>query len=113
MRLRKYLVTASAIAAIGALALTGCSSDGSAKAAGGTGGSLTIAKPDGAAILATQINNPFISTGSGMSLAYDRMIYEPLAIVNPVGKNETTPWLASKVQWNDDYTKVTITPARA
>ncbi len=110
MRLRKYLVTASAVAAIGAMALTGCSSNGSNGASSSTGGSLTVAKPDGAAILATQINNPFITTGSGMSLGYDRMIYEPLAIVNPVGKNETTPWLASKVKWNDDYTQLTVTP---
>ncbi|MFE4469780.1 ABC transporter substrate-binding protein [Leifsonia sp. NPDC056824] len=110
MRLRKYLITASAIAAVGALALTGCSSDGKSGAATASTGSLTVAKPDGAAILATQINNPFITTGSGMSLGYDRMIYEPLAIVNPVGKNETTPWLASKVQWNADYTQLTVTP---
>lgn len=110
MRLRKYLITASAIAAVGALALTGCSSDGKSGASTASTGSLTVAKPDGAAILATQINNPFITTGSGMSLGYDRMIYEPLAIVNPVGKNETTPWLASKVQWNADYTQLTVTP---
>ncbi|MGH1523806.1 ABC transporter substrate-binding protein [Leifsonia sp. L25] len=110
MRLSKYLITASAIAAVGALALTGCSSDGKSGAGTASTGSLTVAKPDGAAILATQINNPFITTGSGMSLGYDRMIYEPLAIVNPVGKNETTPWLASKVQWNADYTQLTVTP---
>ncbi|GAA4154142.1 ABC transporter substrate-binding protein [Leifsonia shinshuensis] len=110
MRLTKYLITASAIAAVGALALTGCSSDGKSSASTGSTGSLTVAKPDGAAILATQINNPFITTGSGMSLGYDRMIYEPLAIVNPVGKNETTPWLASKVVWNADYTQLTVTP---
>ncbi|MFF1875772.1 ABC transporter substrate-binding protein, partial [Kitasatospora herbaricolor] len=100
----------SAIAAISALALTGCSSNGSSGATAASTGSLTVAKPDGAAILATQINNPFITTGSGMSLGYDRMIYEPLAIVNPVGKNETTPWLASKVKWNSDYTQLTVTP---
>ncbi|MGO4594902.1 ABC transporter substrate-binding protein [Leifsonia sp. 2TAF2] len=110
MRLRKTLVTVSAIAAISALALTGCASNGSSGATSSSGGSLTVAKPDGAAILATQINNPFITTGSGMSLGYDRMLYEPLAIVNPVGKNETTPWLASKVNWNSDYTQLTVTP---
>lgn len=107
MRLRKTFITVSAIAAIGAIALTGCSSSGTSA---GSGGSLTVAKPDGAAVLATEINNPFITTGSGMSLGYDRMIYEPLAIVNPVGKNQTTPWLASKVKWNSDYTQLTVTP---
>lgn len=110
MRLKKYLFAASAIAAISALALTGCSSDGSSSSSSSSSGSLTVAKPDGSAVLATQINNPFISTGSGQSLGYNRMIYEPLALVNPVGKNETTPWLASKVEWNADYTQLTVTP---
>ncbi|OZB81346.1 ABC transporter substrate-binding protein [Microbacterium sp. 13-71-7] len=109
MTLRKTLIAVTAFAAISAAALTGCSSGGGSTS-GSAGGSLTIAKPDGAAVLATQINNPFISTGSGMSLGYDRMIYEPLAMVNPVGKNETTPWLASKVEWNADYTQLTVTP---
>jgi peptide/nickel transport system substrate-binding protein len=109
MKLRKYLITASAIAAVSALALTGCSSGGS-NSPSSANTSLTIAKPDGAAVLATQINNPFISTGSGQSLAYNRMIFEPLAMVNPVGKNETTPWLASKIVWNSDYTQLTVTP---
>ena len=107
MRLRRYVVAASAIAVISAMALAGCSSTSSG---GASSGSLTVAKPDGASVLATEINNPFIGTGSGMSLGYDRMIYEPLAIVNPVGKNETTPWLASKVTWNSDYTQLTVTP---
>jgi peptide/nickel transport system substrate-binding protein len=89
------------------MALTGCSTTSSGAT---SSGSLTVAKPDGASVLATEINNPFIGTGSGMSLGYDRMIYEPLAIVNPVGKNETTPWLASKVTWNSDYTQLTVTP---
>lgn len=113
MALRKHLITAAAITALGAVALAGCSSTGkSGTSSSGTGstGSLTVAKPDGSAVLATEINNPFIGTGSGMSLGYDRMIYEPLAIVNSVGKNETTPWLASKIEWNSDYTQLTVTP---
>ncbi|WP_295014759.1 ABC transporter substrate-binding protein [uncultured Microbacterium sp.] len=110
MRLRKTLIGVSALAVVGALALAGCSSGGSSGSEGGAKSSLTIAKPDGAAVLSTQINNPFITTGSGASLGYARMIYEPLAMVNPVGKNETTPWLASKVAWNDDYTQLTVTP---
>ncbi|HEY4152135.1 MAG TPA: ABC transporter substrate-binding protein, partial [Pseudolysinimonas sp.] len=78
MRLRRYVVAASAIAVISAMALAGCSTTSSGVT---SSGSLTVAKPDGAAVLATEINNPFIGTGSGMSLGYDRMIYEPLAIV--------------------------------
>ncbi len=109
MRFKKHVLAGTAAILLGALALTGCAGGGSSGNAAGTG-SLTIAKPDGSAVLATQINNPFISTGSGMSLGYDRMIYEPLALVNPVGKNETTPWLADKVDWNADYTQLTIHP---
>lgn len=109
MRLRTSL---AAVGITAALLLTGCSGGGtpSDKTPAASMGSLTIAKPDGSAVLATQINNPFIGTGSGMSLGYDRMIYEPLALVNPVGKNETTPWLADKVTWNADYTQLTLHP---
>lgn len=111
MRLKSSLAAAGvAVALAASLALTGCSGGGSPESSGSATGSLTIAKPDGSAVLASQINNPFISTGSGMSLGYDRMIYEPLALVNPVGKNETTPWLADKVTWNDDYTQLTVHP---
>ncbi len=109
MRFKKNVIAGVAAVLLGALALTGCAGGTSGGSGAGTG-SLTIAKPDGAAVLATQINNPFISTGSGMSLGYDRMIYEPLAMVNPVGKNETTPWLADKVDWNADYTRLTVHP---
>ncbi len=89
MRLTKTLLVVSAFAALSAVALTGCSSGSTAGSSGG--GSLTIAKPDGAAILSTQTNNPFISTGSGMSLGYDRMIYEPLAMVNPRRQERDDP----------------------
>lgn len=109
MRFKKHVIAGATAVLLGALALSGCAGGTSGGGAAGTG-SLTIAKPDGAAVLATQINNPFISTGSGMSLGYDRMIYEPLALVNPVGKNETTPWLADKVEWNADYTQLTVHP---
>jgi len=108
--LKKHLIAATAVLTLGALALTGCSGGGQGGSNGSGSSTLTIAKPDGSAVLSTQINNPFISTGSGMSLGYDRMIFEPLAMVNPIGKNETTPWLASKVEWNSDYTQLTVTP---
>lgn len=110
MRFKKHVIAGATAVLLGALALSGCAGGTSGGGSGASSGSLTIAKPDGAAVLATQINNPFISTGSGMSLGYDRMIYEPLAMVNPVGKNETTPWLADKVEWNADYTQLTVHP---
>lgn len=109
MRFKKHVIAGATAVLLGALVLSGCAGGTSGGSSASTG-SLTIAKPDGAAVLATQINNPFITTGSGMSLGYDRMIYEPLALVNPVGKNETTPWLADKVEWNADYTQLTVHP---
>lgn len=109
MRFKKHVIAGATAVLLGALALSGCAG-GTSGGSSASAGSLTIAKPDGAAVLATQINNPFITTGSGMSLGYDRMIYEPLALVNPVGKNETTPWLADKVEWNADYTQLTVHP---
>lgn len=109
MRFKKHVIAGATAVLLGALVLSGCVGGTSGGSSASTG-SLTIAKPDGAAVLATQINNPFITTGSGMSLGYDRMIYEPLALVNPVGKNETTPWLADKVEWNADYTQLTVHP---
>jgi peptide/nickel transport system substrate-binding protein len=110
MRLKKTLLAVTAFAALSTVALTGCSGGNGGGSAAKAGAALTIAKPDGSAVLATQINNPFLTTGSGMTTGYDRMIYEPLAMVDPVGKNETTPWLASKIQWNADYTQLTVTP---
>lgn len=109
MRFKKHVIAGATAVLLGALVLSGCAGGTSGGSSASTG-SLTIAKPDGAAVLATQINNPFITTGSGMSLGYDRLIYEPLALVNPVGKNETTPWLADKVEWNADYTQLTVHP---
>lgn len=56
MKLTKHLITATAVVALGALALTGCASNGQGGGSGGSAGSsLTIAKPDGSAVLATQI----------------------------------------------------------
>lgn len=107
---RKNLLFATGL--ITALALTGCAGGG-----GGTtnepsepeaGAALTIAKPDGA--ITTESNNPWAGDSSANKLGYKNVIFEPLAIVNPTGDNETTPWLAEKVEWNDDYTQLTLTP---
>lgn len=110
MKLRNPLVAVCAIAALGVAALTGCSSDNNSSngSGGSSSGSLTIAKPDGA--VTTESNNPWLGDGSANKLGYKNVLFEPLAMVNMVGANETTPWLASKVEWNDDYTELRVTP---
>lgn len=70
--------------------------------------SLTIAKPDGA--VGAQNNNPFIADASGVKLGYAYAIYEPVGIVDLVDPSrEVVPWLASKIEWSDDYTSVKLT----
>lgn len=112
MKLRRSLIALAAIATVSALALTGCSSGGPGDAdkTAGEAPPLTIAKPDGA--IPTESNNPFIGDSSAAKYGYKGVIFEPLGIVNFIGDNETTPWLAEKLEWNDDYTQLTITPRK-
>ncbi|MFD5224278.1 ABC transporter substrate-binding protein [Microbacterium sp. NPDC058342] len=109
MKLRRSLIGALAIAAVGATALAGCSAGGDpAEADPGTGAALTIAKPDGA--ITTESHNPFLGDSSASKYGYAKAIFEPLALVNPTGDLGTTPWLAESVEWNDDYTELTVVP---
>ncbi|GAB3598098.1 ABC transporter substrate-binding protein [Microbacterium tumbae] len=109
MKLRKSLIAAFAVAALSASVLAGCSSnDDTGDAPSGENPALTIAKPDGA--ITTESNNPWVGDSSANKLGYKNVLFEPLAMVNPVGDNETTPWLAEKVEWNEDYTQLRVTP---
>ncbi|MGV8847752.1 ABC transporter substrate-binding protein [Tessaracoccus sp.] len=118
---KKISVFAATVAA-SALLLSGCSG-GNAPATGdpsSTAGStqsggtaqgtaaLTIAKPDGA--ITTQSNNPYLGDSSASTYSYRMVIFESLALVNPTGDLETTPWLAESVEWSDDYTSLTVVP---
>lgn len=108
MKLKRSLFAASLAAA---LVLTGCAGGGDKgddSKGPEAGAALTIAKPDGA--IPTESNNPWIGDSSANKLGYDNVILEPLAMVNMVGDNETTPWLAEKVEWNEDYTELRVTP---
>jgi peptide/nickel transport system substrate-binding protein len=105
MTLKSKLV---AVGLVAAFALTGCAGGDGAAGQQESVGSLTIAKPDGA--VTTESNNPWIGDSSANKLGYKNVIFEPLAMVNLVGDNETTPWLAESVEWNDDYTQLTVTP---
>lgn len=110
MRLRTPLVAAGLAAA---LALTGCAGqtadpDADTDSDSGSTGTvaLTIAKPDGA--ITTESHNPYLGDSSASKYGYAKVIFEPLALVNPTGDLGTTPWLAESVEWNEDYTEVTV-----
>lgn len=106
MRLRTSFL---AVGLVTAMALSACGGGGSeSDSQPEAGAALTIAKPDGA--ITTESNNPWVGDSSANRLGYKNVIFEPLAMVNTVGENETTPWLAEKVEWNDDYTQLTVTP---
>jgi peptide/nickel transport system substrate-binding protein len=100
-----------ALAAIGVLAAAGLAACGSGSKASTAGTSsttvLNIGMPN-----STQTNNsnPFLSSSAGSSLGYKYMIYEPIAMMNPVRPADPgKPWLATKWSWNTDYTQITIT----
>ncbi|GAB4085814.1 ABC transporter substrate-binding protein [Myceligenerans cantabricum] len=109
-RKASYSVAAGAATLAAALLLSACaggsSGDGATAASGD--GSLTIAKPDGA--ITTESNNPWVGDSSALTLGYVNAILEPLAFVNMVDpSDDVTPWLASELEWNGDYTSLTVT----
>jgi peptide/nickel transport system substrate-binding protein len=111
MKLSRSLIAVGAIAALSVGALAGCSTSGNTDNgdSGGTGtAALTIAKPDGA--ITTESHNPYLGDSSASKYGYAKVIFEPLALVNPTGDLGTTPWLAESVEWNDDYTELTVVP---
>ncbi|GIG24845.1 ABC transporter substrate-binding protein [Cellulomonas denverensis] len=106
----KIPVVALGLAAVLALAACGTGDDGSdggGTSSGGSGAALTIAKPDGA--IATESNNPFVGDASAMKLGYINALLEPVGFENLVDPTqETQPWLASEITWNDDYTQLDL-----
>lgn len=105
MRLRTSL---GAVGMAAALALTGCAAGTTDSSTSGSGAALTIAKPDGA--ITTESHNPYLGDSSAAKYGYAKVMFEPLALVNPTGDLGTTPWLAESVEWNDDYTELTVVP---
>lgn len=113
---------AAAFATAAALLLAGCGgaatdgtpTTGSATPGGtetGTKGTgtvaLTIAKPDGA--ITTESHNPFLGDTSASKYGYRQVMFETMALVNTADSTVVTPRLASKVEWNADYTELTVT----
>ncbi|MBD3942748.1 ABC transporter substrate-binding protein [Microbacterium sp. NEAU-LLC] len=105
MRLR---TTLAAVGVAAALVLTGCAGGSGDNDGDSSGAALTIAKPDGA--ITTESHNPYLGDSSASKYGYAKVIFEPLALVNPTGDLGTTPWLAESVKWNDDYTELTVVP---
>ncbi|MFB4354613.1 ABC transporter substrate-binding protein [Microbacterium sp. LS_15] len=110
MKLRKSLIAALAVGALGATVLAGCSSDGGSGDGSDGGAALTIAKPDGA--ITTESNNPFVGDSSASKYGYGKVIFETLGLVNQTGDRGVTPWLAESIEWNDDYTALTVVPRK-
>jgi peptide/nickel transport system substrate-binding protein len=105
--MKKWMTSVAAIGIASALMLTGCSA-GTGNDKPASGAALTIAKPDGA--IATESDNPWIGDGSALKLGYAYAIFEPLAMVNLIDPSQDiVPWLASKVDWSDDFTSVALT----
>lgn len=107
MKLTKTLIAASAVAVLGVSALAGCSAGGGSGDGAGSA-SLTIAKPDGA--ISTESNNPFVGDSAASKYGYAKVVFETLALVNQTGDRGVTPWLAESLEWNDDYTQLTVVP---
>nr|WP_197511362.1 ABC transporter substrate-binding protein [Tessaracoccus coleopterorum] len=111
-----------ALTAGAALLFAGCGTGGEPAATGEPSGdattngptqgtaALTIAKPDGA--ITTESHNPYLGDSSASKYAYGKVLFETLALVNPTGDLGTTPWLAESVEWNDDYTELTVVPRK-
>ncbi|MCV2393530.1 ABC transporter substrate-binding protein [Actinotalea sp. M2MS4P-6] len=108
---------AGIVAGLAAVALVaGCSSStggddatqGGTTSGGGSDAVLTIGMPNGTL---SENQNPLAPTGSAAkSLGYAWVIYESLMQVNDLHPlDDPTPWLATAVDWNDDYTVATVT----
>lgn len=127
MRIKRAVATSVATAmAIAGLAACGSSASGaktntssspasndttgastSASAAAKPSGVLKIGMPNGQQ---TENYNPFLGSSAGASLGFRAMIYEPLAMENPIRPADPAkPWLATKWTWNADYTKLDLT----
>ncbi|MFC7843089.1 ABC transporter substrate-binding protein [Streptomyces sp. NPDC057382] len=73
---------------------------------GGGGGVLTVGMPSGPQ---AANHNPFLNTSAGAALGYRHMMYEPLAMVNPIQPAaEPKPWLAKDWEWSKDYKSLTL-----
>ncbi|GAB3755098.1 ABC transporter substrate-binding protein [Zhihengliuella somnathii] len=101
--LRRALLRAGSIAAIGALALTGCSTDPDTGDGSDSGPLLTIPREDMGTF--SQNFNPFSPNAAPMTT---QAIYESMLIYSPAD-GSTVPWLAESWEAGDDGRSLTFT----
>jgi peptide/nickel transport system substrate-binding protein len=106
-RLSTVVATAATLALL-ATACSGGSGDDSDSSTDSSDKVLTIGMPNGP----QQPNQNPLATGSAsLSLGYAFAVYESLMQVNELKPTDPpTPWLAESVEWNDDYTELTVVP---
>src|SRR5262245_63042071 len=99
-----------ALALASTLALAGLAACGDSPNANNNKNSVTvlnIGMPNGPQ---TENNNPFLGTSAAAHSGYRWQLYEPLMMWNPVKPADPMkPWLATKAEWNTDFTSVTVT----
>jgi len=100
------VIAAALVGVLATASLVACSSSSKPGAAGSTT-VLTIGMPNGPQ---TENNNPYVGSSAGASLGYRWMIYEPLVMMNQARPADPgQPWLATKWEWSDNYTKLVLT----
>jgi len=106
MRVKRSIV----VAMVGLMAVAGlaaCGSGSNASSSGNAAAVLNVGMPNGPQ---SENNNPFLETSAAASLGYRWMLYEPLVMGNKVRPTDpATPWLATKWEWADNYTKLALT----
>lgn len=104
----KLMAVAASVAIVASLAACSGQNGNSAEQTQNKDLSLTIGQPAGA--LAGENHNPKGVNSTASKLGYTPALYEPMGIVNLADPTQDViPWLASKIEWSDDYSKVNLT----
>jgi peptide/nickel transport system substrate-binding protein len=104
---KRLLVRATALAAVAALALAGCSPK-SSTGNKSSGGETTITLFNGSVGNFTENFNPLLSTGAELQPSQG-VLYETLFYYNMARAQKPVPVLGTNYSWNPDGTQLTIT----
>lgn len=105
MRVNHRIAVAVVAAALVVPALAACG--GATGSSVNANGVLNVGMPNGPL---TDNSNPFLASSAGHSVGYRYMIFEPLVMMSLVNSTDPgKPWLATKWDWSDNYTKLTLT----
>jgi peptide/nickel transport system substrate-binding protein len=106
MRTKRFTALALAGVLVGG-ALAACGENPGTNNGKGSTAVLNIGDPSGPQ---TENFNPFVGTSTASVLGSKVMMYEPLAMFNAIRPADAAkPWLASKYEWSDNYTKLALT----